>query len=185
MKTMKRFVCAMLTVVLFVSLAAPAMASSYFYRYGKNTEYDTTYAFIQQLDAYDIDYELAGLDDDDNEVVRILFNATDSAKKAYEYTISCYFTGDEQACHMRVFNLINYKTDDVMTYLHVLTECNQINLTYRWAKLFVDTSDNSVTVAMDMAFVGSDDAGAICAQNLVYLTSIAEASYDILRVYKK
>ncbi len=134
-----------------------------------------TKAFLDELDARQLVYTYRGIDDDDDEGVFIDFDGDNTTISVY-----CYFTSDEELCYMRVWNFIDY---DAASFSSVLVTVNDLNSSYRYAKFFADTYDNSVTVATDLILRSADDVGAICVEGLWHLVQIADLGYPDLVKY--
>lgn len=167
---MKKIFAAVLAAVMLFSLCTTAFAVS--------ATYTNTKAFIEQMDASNITYTVVGIDDDGDEKITI----GNKSKSGDEYVIRCYFNKDNEQVNFRVWNIIDFKEND---FGKVLRAVNGLNYKYKWTKLYVDESDNSVTCAMDIIVREGDDAGDIALEAVLRIANILDDVYEELGVYAK
>lgn len=165
---MKKILAMLLLAALLLTSAMPALAVS--------AEYASTRAFLKVLDEADIIYTLVGVDDDGDELVRV----ANKDSNDYSYTINLYFDKDEMRCALRVWNVIEFKSSDTT---NVLRACNELNARFKYLRFYVDTSDNTVTAAMDLIF--RDGAGEVTLEGLVRTAQILVDGRPTLLPYNK
>lgn len=165
---MKRFLCSLLIATLCLGmLVAPALAAT--------AQYSSTQDFLDALDASGIDYTNQGVyEETEDELVRI-----EHDEDGVSYVILCSFDKKEDRSDFFIWNLIDF---DAANRDDVLYICNDLNLSYKYVKFYVDDSDNSVTAYTDLIY-GPHDRGDILTELLSYLTRIVDIGYNRLAQY--
>ena len=166
MKKMMAMVLAALLMMAFL----PAGAE------GAQAEFTSTQSLLDALDADGIDYyEYNGIDSDGDEWVTVP-NDGDNVS----FDIECFFCSDNELCSLRIWNFIDY---DAENYAQILEIVNDINASYRYVSCYADTSDNSVTVSMDVIIREDDNAGDIVYEGLAWIAVLADEFYEQLSPY--
>ena len=166
---MKRLAMLALVLALLLGMTSSALAVP------ENVSYDTTKAFLEVLDSEDVKYTYEGIGDS-GEQVRVAFNLDDGS-----CVIKFYFNEDNQHCSIRVWNLIDFDESDLSRMYKV---CSRINSDYKYTTFYVDESDNSITVSMDLILLG-DGAASICDEALYHVASICNEAMASLAPYRK
>ena len=166
---MKKILSLLLVAVLTIGFctAAYAVAASYY----------STQAFLAELDEKGITYTVVGLDEDNDEKVKV--NNTDD--NGFSYTINYFFDDQQENCSLIVWNIINYDDVDLAKVLRV---CNSLNKDYKYIRFYVDESDNTVTAQYDSIF-RTNDIDEILWEATLYMVDILEEAYPTLAVYDK
>ncbi|MBQ7455182.1 MAG: hypothetical protein IJS53_01955, partial [Clostridia bacterium] len=134
---MKRIVMIAVALVLLFSNLIPAAAMP------EGVKYSSTYAFLKELDEYDVIYTYKGIDEDTDEWVYVSYGLSNDA----DCDLNIFFTSDCEHCVVRIWNLIDFDAAQVNTMYMV---CNYLNSSYKYATFYVDESDYSVTVSYDL-----------------------------------
>ncbi|MCR5136250.1 MAG: YbjN domain-containing protein [Oscillospiraceae bacterium] len=90
------------------------------------------------------------------------------------------FIPDDNHIDFRVWNLIDFTDDNI---LNVMVRCNALNSEYRYAKFFLDNSDNSVSVYADLVLSEPSDAQVAGYSTFSSLIDILIEAEDILAPY--
>lgn len=159
---MKKLVSLLLAVCM---IAACSVA----FAMPKNVTYANTVRFLQALEAADINYSYLGIDQDDDEHVRLTFDD--------EVNINFFFTQDNEECNIRIWNLVELNPDSIGEAYRI---CNELNYNYKFCAFYVDPSDNTVTMSMDLILRDSDDMGDICFEALVRVLRIYQNGHEAL-----
>ena len=166
---MKRLIClAMVAMLCVMSVCSSALAVA--------ATYPTTQSFVSVLDDNDIMYTLVGLVDGDNEKVTV-----SNQGEEFSYTINYFFDVDQEITNIRVWDIITY---DPANLADVVYACNVVNSRYNFARFYADESDNTVTCAMDVIYL-TEDAGEVVMNSTLYLVSVLDAGYAILKEYNQ
>ncbi len=112
------------------------------------------------------------VDGDDEEVIRISFNADNLER----IRLSLFFNEENTNVAVRVFNLCKVEESKKPA---IYAACNKLNDDYRWAKFCIDEEDNTVTVATD-GVIRMDVAGEIAHELVMRLVNITDEAYPIL-----
>lgn len=161
---MKKLIAIVLTLALCLALTAPAMAAS--------ATIPTAKAFCQTLDDADIVYTCKGLDDDGDDLIEIEM----TSDEAPDYTLTYCFSADCEDTYLRIFYVIDVPEEDLAA---TLLTCNDLNNKYRFARFILDTSDNTVTIAMDVLHT-EETAAELMLQATIYACQIYERAYPAL-----
>lgn len=159
---MKKFISAVLVIMLLASLSVPAYAAS--------AKYSNTKDFIAMLDENDFTYTLNGIDEDNDEWIVV-----DIEDEGYEFEINCYFDEEEDVISFRLWYLMEFKDKD---YFDVLKAVNELNGAYKFVTFVLDESDNTVTAKMDAVVREGCEIGEIGFDCLYYLVMISEIAYE-------
>ena len=168
---MKKFLAILLSVLLLLSTCSAALAEN------PAPTFNSTKTVLALLDAKGINYTLYGLDEDGDELV-IVPNTDDVGIK---YDLYCFFDQNEENCFIYVWNLMTYDDAD---FLPVLMACNQLNEDYRYVTFTADTSDNTVTVTIDLIF-RDNDVDQIFWEGVLHVVNIIHSAYPTLAPYAK
>ena len=167
---MKKRLLIALVLVLALSLSAAAHAVP------QNVQYKSTRAFLTQLDADEIKYTYAGISQNDEEAVTVSYTLTNGS-----CDVRIFFPKDGDHCSLRLWNLIDFDSKDVAKLYEV---CNELNSSYKYTTFYVDTSDYSITVSMDV-IVRDAGAGEIMEEALLRMINIADDAMAQLQPYAK
>ena len=83
------------------------------------------------------------------------------------------FTEDGKYVTIKIYNLCKFPADK-LNQMYKL--CSELNKEYKWAKFYVDESDNTLTV-QDDAIIQLDTCGAECYEISARLVLIADEAY--------
>lgn len=161
-----------LILVLTVLLGAAVCAT------GEEAAYDMTQLFLEWLDREGIPYSYKGIVENNYEKVIVTRNVSGAGPLQLIF----FFDPDEDIVSIRIWYLIEYDTDN---FSRVVTVCDSLNGGYKFAKFYTDSSDNSVTVAMDVILMDTGDAGRILLQAMDYVIRVVEKGYPELQPYNK
>lgn len=168
---MKKRMIAILMVVVFALLsAAPAFAVP------SAVSYSSTRDFLEVLDSEGVHYTYEGIDSDDDEKVNVSYNITDTS-----IAMRIFFDDSRESCHIRVWNLIDYRPEDEGRVIEALDDLNK---TYKWIKFYSDKNDNSVTASMDV-ILRRYDVGEICSEAMHRVVNICDDAYPTLKKFDK
>ncbi len=170
MKSVKKWLPVLLVIVLVLALSVPAMAAK--------GEYVTTRQFLKVMDKEKEDYELVGVDDDDDEHVVAYF----TGEALGDAVVHIYFRPDLDEVNMRCWDIITFDDDD---YSDVLEAVNELNNDYKFVKFTLDTSDNTVSAEMDSFLRQGAESGEIAYDSLIAVEFLANVAYEELSVYDK
>ena len=163
--SMKKLLCTVLALVLcFALCSAPALAAS--------ATIPTAKAFCAALDEADIVYTCKGLDSDGDDMIEIEM----TSEEAPDYTLSYIFSADCQDTYLRIYYLIDVPEEDLAA---ALLTCNELNYDYRFARFYLDTTDNTVTLAMDILHT-EETSAELMLQATIYACSLYEIGYNAL-----
>lgn len=163
----KRFLCCFLAMMFLCSFAVAETAT-----------YSSTKDVMAMLDAKDIKYTFAGMDNAKYEVIEI--KNTDSDIN-YTYTIKLYMDDTIENSGIRVWDVITYSATD---FSKVLRVCNTINCDYKYVTFVADESDNTVYAEMDLIY-RTDSVGEIHWEAILYMVDVLGENYEALAVYNK
>lgn len=164
---MKKFLAVLLMMALCMSACSAAFAEA---------QFASTADFLRLLDEADLKYTNKGLDQDGDEYITL------KVREDYaSYTIHYFFEADEEHTSIFVWNLIEFDPADTLKVMHL---CNTLNYEYNFTCFYVDTSDNTVTVSMNLIY-RDDNIGLVNTEGTLYLMSIIEKAWPSLAVYAK
>jgi hypothetical protein len=165
---MKKLTALLLTLILMISIAIPALSES------TNGTYDSAKQFIAALEKEDIGYDYLGVDSHEYDVVNVELEGDNTTVSLY-----FYFNSDGEDVAIRVWDLITY--DEAMDDA-VVRAANTLNQNYRFAYFYGDT-DFTVTGSMDVIFHDGDDIGAICYDAMMFVADVCDTVYPDLLPY--
>ena len=168
----KRLLALAMILALLVSTSASAFAAE--------AQYKTTQDFLRELATVD-GFEDEVLDiindgDDNYEVVRIHYSGDMSE---YESSMVLLFCEDCEEVQIYLYNLINFAPEKLS---EVLAAVNDINAKGTGVKLFVDTSDNSVTAEM-YQILCENDAADLTLLALGFMIGYTDSAFEALQDY--
>lgn len=158
---MKKFFAVLL--ILALTLASSALAQT--------TRYAYTRQFMDELDSRDIKYTYNEPDEKGNEKVRVTFTDDDLGSLA----INVFFQENGTASY-RCWNLVDFTCG--VSYAYQI--CNELNNEWKYAKFYVDTTDNSITMSNDMELSVDANSGKASAEMLADLVGIIDAAKETL-----
>ena len=170
MKSVKKWLPVLLALVLILALSIPAMAAK--------GEYVTTRQFLKVMDREDEDYELVGVDDDDDEDVVAYFEG----ETLGDAVVHIFFNPDLDEVDMRCWDIITFADKD---YNDVLEAVNDLNNEYKFVKFTLDTSDNTVSAEMDAFLRQGEESGEIAYDVLTAIEYLSNVAYEELQEYDK
>lgn len=129
------------TIISVLLLAAMMAAALLPTALAETAKFPALQHFMEQLDAEGFTYEYKGIDDDGDERVCVGFDDDGYG----DVEIYVYFTESGQML-IRAWNLVNFSCG----VEYACSVVNTINADYKFIKMYVDTSDNSVTASMDL-----------------------------------
>ena len=141
--------------------------------------YTTTQKAVEVLELMGMEPVCKGLDSDGDDVLYIDY--TDEENNI-SYTFRLFFDDDLGHCFIRVWYLFNVSSANLTDMMHA---CNTANCSYKYAKFYVDESDNTVSVDMDLIFNEDDDMGISVWEGVERLKRVIAAAYPDLAVYGK
>ncbi len=172
MKLTKRLLSLVMVLALLASLSAAAFA--------EEAQYKTTrdfLAYIADVDGFTYEVLDPIQDDSDNyEVVRVKYSGDISD---YTSTMVLLFCEDCEEVQIYCYNLINFAEEDLSD---VLVAVNNINAKGTGVKLFVDSSDNSVTAEM-YQILCENDAADLAVMALGFMIGYTDTAYEQLQDY--
>lgn len=168
---MKRALALLVSLVILAAMfCTPAMAET--------AQYYTTQAFIDELDAGGVTYELGGINESTgSEVVSIEMTDSDTG---FSYTIRYFFDDSLEYTGVQIWYVIYLDEADK---LDVMKVCNQLNYDYKLCKFYVDETDNTVTCSTGVVYSSTDDIGWIVLEATSYIIEICEIGYSELAPY--
>ena len=167
---MKRWFAFLIAAVLILSVSAA-------FAVPKNVEYRSTRRFLELLDEKEIKYTYTGVNSDDLESVKVSYNLSVGTAD-----VLMLFNEDNEHCSLRVWNLIDF---DESRLNEMYAVCNALKSNYKYCSFYVDESDFSVSVSMDLIYrsSGSDE---ICYEALLRCVQICDdAMEETLQNYRK
>ena len=168
----KRLLSIMIAALLLLVMAAPALAVPSAVTYGN------TRSFLEALDELELKYTYGGIDQDNDEKVTIETTLEDTDKSI---EIFFYFSEDEELCSIRVWNLIDFDEENLAELYKI---CNDLNAGYKYCKFYVDESDYSISVDLDV-ILRSTDSADICSEALAHIYNICTYAMEDLSPYAK
>ena len=172
MKTKKSFLALALVVVLLLSLGSTAFADT--------AAYQNTQAFLQAIDGYtELTATLVGVIDfagEKYEQVKLSYNG-----EASDYTsnFSILFNEDQEDIVLYMGQVIKF---DESRLSEVLTEVNKLNAQSTGVKLYVDTSDNTVSAEL-FQLVTKDSAADLSLSAVGFLIGFTDKVFESLADY--
>lgn len=104
------------------------------------------------------------------------------------YQVRCSWNDDDLNITVNIFfnenGTVSYRLWNVvdcscgLSYAYQV--CNELNDQYKYAKFYVDTSDNSITVAADMELLSGVNCAAACNEMMGDLVGVVDAARDTL-----
>ena len=159
MNIAKRLVSCLLALTILLGLCASALAITT----SNEGQYQTTRAFIKKLNAESLKYTYLDIESNKNEHVRVVFES----KEFDSITFDIFFDEDEDGVGIRVWNLVKVKSSKN----YALNAVNSLNYQYKYARFYLDETDDTVTCSMD-AYLDEDCAGAVTYRMLMVLMDI-------------
>ncbi|MDO4492864.1 MAG: trypsin-like peptidase domain-containing protein [Clostridia bacterium] len=145
---------------------------------GSKPVYETTAAFLRELDSRGTACTFDGLDEKGTERVYIE-NRND---QGYKYVIRCAFSEEGRSLRIFVWNAVDFNAKDLGKAIRFV---NDLNAKYKWARFSVDRSDNSVTCDTDLVLPEDGTAGEIAYTGLVHLAQVLNSAYEVLGTIAK
>ena len=145
MKSMKKVTSCLLALLLIVSLCVPAFATS-----TNEGQYETTRSFIDVLQTKGLKYTYSGLNSDNDEKIRVSFSDDNFGSIVF----ILFFPSSADEVSIRVWNLITVTAGKT----YALNTVNTLNNNYKYARFYLDESDNTITCSMD-AYLDVRSAG--------------------------
>ena len=165
---MKKLLCSIAIALLVSLLCVSALAVP------SSATYSTTREFLKECDEQEIRYTYDGIDQDNDEKVKVSINLTDTS-----ITEIFYFSEDNEDASIRVWNFIDFAPSD---YNNVLEAVNSLNAQYRWVRFYIDKSDNSVTCAIDVEYSVAN-TGEVTFMLMRHMMNICDYAYSELSRY--
>lgn len=170
---MKKLLSVALVLALLLTLSVPAFA--------EEAQYQNTRAFLEYIDgASDVQSELVGIvniSGENYEQVRITYKSSNSDYISY---FSVLFNEDEQDVVFYMNPLIKFdesKLDQVMEAV------NSINAQTTGLKLYVDTSDNTVSAELFL-LVTKDSVAELASTGLGFMVGFTDKVYEQLSQFE-
>ena len=167
---MKRIMLITLALLLIVCMNTAALAVP------KSVQYRSTREFLAELDKEDINYTYEGISSTDDEIVTVGYTLDNGSAD-----LRFFFSEDEVHCSIRVWNLIDFDRSNIQAMYKV---CNGLNETYKYCCFYVDSSDYSVTVSMDL-ILPQENCGDIMFEALLRCIKICDDAMPTLNPYSK
>ncbi len=167
---MKRMVSSVLALLLVLSLSGVALAVP------SEVEYRSTRRFLELMDDQGVKYIHEGLDEEQDEVVRITYRLEDE-----NVSFRLCFSEDGEHCAIYAWDLAAFDPADTD---RVLREVNSLNRQYHACVFTVDETEATVTACADVIFrtTGSDE---ICYEALQGMARVVNAALGVLLPYEK
>ena len=169
MKAAKKWMAALLTVLLCISLISPALADG--------PQYASTRNFADLLEKENLSFTYTGIVSSGDEHIFL-----ENEDENFAYTINVYFHPDNDRVAVYVWYLIDFEDEN---FGGVLRTVNQLNYSYKYTRFYADETDNTVTCAMTIILQDEDSAGDIVLEALMRMASILKMAYPELAVYDK
>jgi len=172
MKIARTYLAFALVLTLLLSLGSPAFADT--------AAYQNTRAFLQEIDGYtDLTASLVGVIDfagENYEMVKLSYKGD-----ASDYTSNFYilFNEDQEDIVLYMNQIIKY---DGSRLTEVLTEVNRLNAQTTGVKLYVDTSDNTVSAEL-FQLVTKDSAAELSLSAVGFLIGFTDKVFERLSDY--
>lgn len=171
---MKKLTALMIALLLVMALFGCAFAEE---TASDTTHYDSTLAFMKQMDTEGIMYTVLGMTTDGYDQVRVNY----SGENADLISINCFFTADNVTGSLCVWNVITYDPEQLND---VLAVCNTLNNDYKYVRYSCDTSDNTVTAQLDTVFL-TENAGPVCTTLVSLMVASVDEAYAQLAAFNK
>ena len=166
---MKKRLSIVLVLVMLLSLSVPAFA--------EEARYQNTRAVLKDLDGYDnVQYELAGVINFDRENYELVKISYKSSSSEYVSNFSLLFNEDESDVVLYMNPLIKF---DESKMEQVLGAVNSINAQTTGVKLYVDTSDNSVSAELFL-LVTKDSVVELTETGMGFMAAFTDKVYEQL-----
>ena len=172
MKTIRRILAFALVLMLTMSLGVNAIAV--------DAKYQLTRDFVSQVTGVE------GLSCTIGDVVSDSTGNYELVKVDYEGELSAYtsyitmlFAEDESEVQLYMYNLINFSEDKLS---EMMTVVNDLNHRATGIKLFVDTSDNSVTAEM-YQLLPEENGADLAIVALGFMIGITDSVFEQLQSY--
>ncbi|MBQ9250282.1 MAG: YbjN domain-containing protein [Oscillospiraceae bacterium] len=170
MKTVKKIFAVLLILGLVLSLSVSAFAV--------NAQYGPTKAFLKVLDREGHKYNYMGIDEDDDEQVKVTFSGDNLDK----IEVNIYFDEDLDSLSMYSWYIIDFDKADLAEILELV---NKLNNDYKYVKFLVDEKELSVDAEIDCPLRDDDSAGEIAYDALYYIVMIVDEAYPELEAFAK
>ena len=174
MKNAKTVLAFALVLTLLLSLGSSAFAAE--------AQFDNTREFVEEISEIDgFTCELDEITEDASglryETVWLTYEGGEFSE--YISRIFALFAEDSSDMEYRIYNLIKFDAKDFDAVLNMV---NDINARGTGVKLYVDTSDNSVTA--ELYLLTTEDAFLdISATGLGFMLSYTDAAYEQLKAF--
>ena len=164
-------------LVLFAVLVTLLLTFSLAFAVPNNVTYQNTRRFLETMDDNEIKYSYMGIDDTNDEEVKTEFSYSGGS-----LSVRIWFTEDNELCSIRIWNLIDINPAYLDSAYRI---CNDLNSKYKYTTFYVDTSDNSITVSLDVILRNTASSGEIAYEGLMHILSIADQAYEDLKPLEK
>ena len=172
MKTAKTLLPFALVLTLLLSLGISAFADT--------AAYQNTQAFLREIDGYtDLTATLVGVVDfagENYEQVKLSYKGDASD---YTSNFSILFNEDQEDIVLYMGQVIKY---DESRLSEVMTEVNKLNAQSTGVKLYVDTSDNTVSAEL-FQLVTKDSAVELSLSAVGFLIGFTDKAFEHLADY--
>ncbi len=172
MKTAKTLLPFALVLTLLLSLGISAFADT--------AAYQNTQAFLREIDGYtDLTATLVGVVDfagENYEQVKLSYKGDASD---YTSNFSIMFNEDQEDIVLYMGQVIKY---DESRLSEVMTEVNKLNAQSTGVKLYVDTSDNTVSAEL-FQLVTKDSAVELSLSAVGFLIGFTDKAFEHLADY--
>ncbi len=165
---MKRYIAALLALVLAFGFSAGALASS--------TEYAATGQFLDCLQSRGVKYTYDGMSDNGKERVYVIYNGDNKDS----IRVDLFFSEDNMYVSLRCWDIIHYSDAD---FAKVLRVCNKINTDYKYTTFYADESDNTVSASIDIILLEDVDCAELTRENMLRLVNIVDDNFELLAPY--
>ena len=176
MKKAKTLLALALVIVVMFSFSTSAFAAV-----ADDAQYKTTKALLTQIDGLEgLEYTVAGIiSSDGTNYEKVLLNYSGDLSN-YTSNIVAFFNEDCDEVTFCLFNLINF---DEANLADVLAKINNINATTLGGmKLYVDTSDNSVTAEL-YQLVSEESAADLLPVAFGFVIGYTDQVFELLQDY--
>ncbi len=137
--------------------------------------------FVLLLKEHGIEYTYYAPDaEHEEEELSMTVGSTSDSGTRFSYVESVFFDRDNSEAGFRVWNLIDFAAADMNSVRRV---CDSLNRSFKWTCFYVDTSDNSVTVSLDVPLLDDPRTTDILWDMLTTVDSIIDSGYDLLKPY--
>ncbi len=163
--------------ILSVILALTVLCCFSVSAFADDAQYPTTQEFLSMLDTVDgAEYDVSGIVSEKYEKVTISYSGDLSD---YKSNVTAYFSEDGEDVQFCMFNLIRFAEENLN---NVMLAVNELNAQSSGVKLYVDTSDNSVTAELYL-LTTPETAVEIALTGLGFTIGFTDAIYGELADY--